>query len=161
MFARIVVGFIAGVLAVLVFHQTGGIAAKALGYLPATWVPYNMTEFKGAAGAATDLFRSLGFNGMPNLFNSLFWGGIWGVVFGAIHPKLPGGALIVKGLVLGIIIALFNWTILPFIQGQIRGMPNQAYFGGGNVQRMITTLFFALPFGVGAGLFYSLLRRRA
>jgi hypothetical protein len=161
MVGRIVVGFVAAVLAVLVFHQTGGMAAKALGLLPATWAPYNMTEFKGALPAATSVFTSLGFAGMPTLVNTMFWGGVWGIVFGLTHGLFPGGSMIVKGLVLGVIIALFNWTLLPFIQGSLRGIPNQVYFAGGVPMRMLTTLFFALPFGFGTGLFYGLLRRNA
>jgi hypothetical protein len=156
---RIIVGFIAAVIAVLVFHQPGGIAAKALGYVPATYTPYNMAEFKGALPAATNLFKSLGFAGVPILVNQMFWGGVWGVVFGLLYSALPGRQAVVKGLALGIIVALFNWTLLPFIQGSLRGIPNQVYFGGGNLQRILTTLFFALPFGIGTGLIYGLLRR--
>jgi hypothetical protein len=155
---RIIAGFVAAMLAVLFFHQVGGIAAKQLGLLPATWVPYNMAPFNGALPAATGLMKNLGFAGWPILFNLLFWGGVWGIVFAVINPALPSGSMIGKGIVFGLIVALFNWTALPFIQG-LRGIPNQVYFGGFVAPRMLTTLIFALPFGIGTGLFYGLLRR--
>jgi hypothetical protein len=156
---RIIAGFVAAMLAVLVFHQPAGIAAKTIGLLPATWTPYNMTALNSALPAVAGALKSLGFAGWPVIFNQLFWGGMWGILFALIHPMLPGRSMIVKGLSLGIVIAIFNWTLLPYIQGSLRGLPNQVYFGAGDPLRMAATLIFAVPFGLGTGLFYGLLRR--
>jgi hypothetical protein len=158
---RIIAGLLAAMLAVLFFHQPAGIVAKAFGLLPATWMPYNMAAHNGALPAVANAMKSAGFAGWPVLFNGLVWGGVWGIVFALINPALPGRAMILKGVAFGLVVAIFNWTALPYIQGTLRGLPNQAYFAGFVPLRMATTLAFAVPFGIGTGLFYGLLRRKS
>lgn len=60
----VVVGFVAGAIGVLVFHQAVILLMYLLGLLPAA--PYSMR--------ATAPF------GVPQVLSSAFWGGLWGMV---------------------------------------------------------------------------------
>jgi hypothetical protein len=59
----VVVGFVAGAIGVLVFHQGLILAMYLLGLLP--FPPYSMN--------ATEPF------GVPQVLSSAFWGGLWGI----------------------------------------------------------------------------------
>ena len=72
MLGRFVIGFIAAMLAVLVFHQPIGMLCKALGLIP-QYTPYNMAAHPTAAPALASMFKGFGFAGWPSLFNLLFW----------------------------------------------------------------------------------------
>ena len=60
----VVVGFIAGALGVLIFHQGVVLAMYLLGLLPSP--PYSM--------------RATAPLGVPQVLSSAFWGGVWGIV---------------------------------------------------------------------------------
>ena len=154
---RIVAGFLAGALAVLVFHQTMGILLAKAGFPPAG-PPYNMAAHAAAIPAVAAFFKSLGFAGWPIIFNLCFWGGMWGLLYGLINGVVPGRSVIVKGLVFGFLIQLFNWTALAYIQGQRTGTA-AAYFSGFVPQRMAIGAAFQMAFGLGVAIFYRLLRR--
>lgn len=165
---RVIVGFIAGGLAVLLAHEPIIMLLVKNGILPATAVPYNMAPLARAPAAVTDAMKNLGFLGLPTLFNSVFWGGLWGVVFSLVHPRLPGGMMLIKGLIFGILVVIFsNWLILPFIRGTLLGLPNISYFAGAITQnplrvdwmRLLPSLLILSGFGTGLGLIYGLLRR--
>src|SRR5687768_2489127 len=81
----LVVGFVAGALAVLLFHQG---AAALLHALELTRrAPYSM--------AATQPF------GVPQLWSIAFWGGVWGLLLAAALVRLRGAALIAAATVFG------------------------------------------------------------
>jgi hypothetical protein len=150
---RLIIGFIAAMLAVLFVHQPIVMALGSGGFLPPAIKPYNMAALATAPAALTGLFKSLGFAGWPILLNSLFWGGLWGALFAAIHPRLPGGSMILKGLIFGLfMIVVSNWIVLPLIRGQ-------PLFQGFVLARMWPGLVLQCCFGMALGLFYSLLRR--
>ena len=103
------VGFIAGALSVLIFHQLGFWIANELGYARAGI--YNM--------------RGVPPWGVPAIISSAFWGGLWGIVAAFLVPRLPGVLGGVLGWILfaAIIVSLVNWfVVLP-----IKGLP----MGGG------------------------------
>jgi len=74
--ALLVLAFIAGFLAVPLFHQPMLALLHALGVTPAT--PYAM--------------RPLPPFGAPQVLFQSFWGGVWGIVFALIAPRFPRGA---------------------------------------------------------------------
>lgn len=158
MIGRVVAGFLAGILAVLVFHQLTGIALARAGLLP-TFNAYNMAAHPTALPAVTAFFKSIGFTGWPSIFNQAFWGGIWGIVFALLYGIIPGRGAIVKGLVFGILLVIIsNWIVLPYVQ-TMRGLPNQVYFAGFVPQRMLIGLLLQMAFGLGLAIFYRMLRR--
>ena len=157
---RILAGFIAGALAVLIFHQPIIIAFKAAGLIPATAVTYNMGALASAPAAVADIFTKVGFAGFPTLFNQMFWGGLLGSLFGLIHGRIPGGFMLIKGIIYGLLVVVVSeWILLPFIKGMLLGVPNQPFFAGFVPERMAVGAILQAGFGMGVGLFYSLMKR--
>src|SRR5919109_1728301 len=101
---RLVVGFVAGFVAVLLFHQS------ALALLHAAQLsrsaPFSFTP--------TPPF------GIPQLWSLAFWGGVWGVVLAAALARLDGARLIVAALVFG---AVFPTLVAWFIVAPLKGQP--------------------------------------
>ncbi|HZB52092.1 MAG TPA: hypothetical protein VE527_00610, partial [Reyranella sp.] len=104
----ILVGFIAGAVSVLIFHQLGFWISKELGYTPQA-VIYNM--------------RPLPPLGVPTIVSMAFWGGLWGIVAAFLVPRLPGALGGVLGWVLfaAIIVTLVNWFVVLPVKGAPMG----------------------------------------
>jgi hypothetical protein len=99
----LVVGFVSGALAVLLFHQ--GAAALLYALELTRRAPYSM--------AATTPF------GVPQLWSIAFWGGVWGVLLAAALVRLRGGALIAAALVFGAVLpTLVAWFVVAPLKGQ-------------------------------------------
>ena len=159
---RIIIGFIAGVLAVLLVHQPIILGLKSIGMLPAAATVYNMTPLSNAPAVIAGLFKSAGLTGFPTLFNQMFWGGLIGSIFGLVHDRLPGGIMLIKGLIYGLLVVVIsNWILVPLIKGTLLGFPNQPYFVNFDQQRMLVGAIIQSGFGMGIGLLYSLFRRDA
>jgi hypothetical protein len=155
---RFILGFFAAMLAVLLVHQPIVHFLVGLGWIPGR--AYNMGAVNTAPAELANFMKSLGFAGWPVLFNSLFWGGLWGGLFGLIHHRLPGGLLLIKGLIYGLLILVFsNWILLPFIRGTLMGLPNNPFFAGFVPNRMLAGAMILGGFGAATGFIYSLLRR--
>ncbi len=90
--------------------------------------------------------------GVPAVLNLCFWGGLYGLVFGLVYPKLSG-MMWLNGLVLGLCAVLVGFFVVP----TIKGLP----IGGGwmltNWGRSILINGF---FGIGVGVIYPFLSRR-
>ncbi|MBU8538570.1 hypothetical protein [Falsiroseomonas tokyonensis] len=118
----LLVGFICGALAVLVFHQ---------GTL---WVLFHQFPLIKMLPFVPEAFRpaSPGFNirpvpplGVPQVLSAAFWGGLWGIVLAALirWGRLPD---LLTGFVLGAVVC----TVVGFtVVAQLRGAPMWA---GGN-----------------------------
>ncbi|HRD76725.1 MAG TPA: hypothetical protein PK264_12430 [Hyphomicrobiaceae bacterium] len=138
-------GFIAAALSVLLIHQG------------MQWV---LTQ-TGLVKLEPWSFKPVGPFSVPTLVNSIFWGGLWGLLFALVWDKVPGSAMWIKGLIYGFVILLIsNWTLLPLIKGKIFGQANQALFAGFVPARMLAGLLILGAFGAGTGAIYSLLRSR-
>jgi hypothetical protein len=146
--ASLAIGFIAAAIAVVTVHQGIIYALGAAKLVPATSQAWSL--------------KPMGPFNVPTLLNGVFWGGLWGILFAAIWPKLPGGAMWLRGLIFGLLVALFsNWMLVPFIKGTLFKMPNQSFFGGYDPQRMLVTLLILGGFGLALGVIYDAMRRRA
>jgi hypothetical protein len=128
--------FVAGVIAVLVFHQ----GAWALFHLAGLMPP----PFPTAPTAPW---------GVPAIISFCFWAGLYGAVYGLVLPKLemPGW---LSGLLLGVIAALVLW----FVVAPIKGRPIAF---GWVPQSMLVVLTIHAVWGIGVGLILPLLRMRA
>jgi hypothetical protein len=141
---RMVLGFIAAAIAVLIVHEG---------------VIYLLTQGGLIRGAAWGM-QPIPPWGVPRLINNVFWGGLWGVLFALIYEGLPGGAAWLKGLIYGLfIVVVSNWILLPLIKGQVFGQPNQVLFGGWDPRRMAAAAIIVGAFGLALGVLYGLMRR--
>ena len=133
---RAVLGFVAAVIAVLVFHQGAWALLHLAGLMPP---PYPMGPVPPW--------------GVPQTIDFCFWGGLYGAVYGLVLPKLqmPGW---VSGLLLGVIATLVLW----FIVAPIKGRP--IAFGWA-WQSMLVVLAIHAVWGIGVGLVLPLLQFRA
>jgi hypothetical protein len=129
------VGFIAGALAVVVFHQGALAMLHAIG-LTAN-APYSMK--------ATAPW------GMPQVWSSAFWGGAWGLVFAAAFRRWDGPRLVVAATALGAIaLTLVAWVVAAPLKGQpiAAGFVPAAMAVG-----VIVNAAWALGTGIGLNLF--------
>jgi hypothetical protein len=102
---RAVLGFIAGALAVMTFHQGMIGALHAAGLI--SFAPFPI-------GAVPPL-------GIPRIVDLCFWGGVWGVLFGLLLPWLPGPDWL-RGIGLGVVAALTGlFVVVPLKGGAIAG----------------------------------------
>ena len=148
---RIVLGFIAAAISVVIIHQTiiyvlgtDGMtrsvpwSTRPLGYGPVPWIPL--------------------------IANNVFWGGLWGIVFALVYDRLPGGWSGLKGLIFGILVVIFsNWIFLPLIRQYVFTWPPQplfAGFNGSNPTVLLPGFLILAGWGLGLGIIYGLLARQ-
>jgi hypothetical protein len=133
----LVVGFVAGALSVLVFHQ----AMAALLYLLELTerVPYAMT-------ATAPL-------GVPQVVSLAFWGGVWGVLLAAALARLDAAALVIAAAVFGAVLpTLIAW----FVVAPLKGQPVAA---GGAPMAMAIGPIVNGAWGLGVGIALALFGR--
>jgi hypothetical protein len=103
-------GFVAGFLAVLIFHQIALLALHLAGLVPAT--PWNLA-------AVPPL-------GVPAVISAAFWGGAWGIVLAWLEPRFGEGA---GPLLLGLLFGAVAPTLVAwFVVRPIKGLPVGAVF---------------------------------
>lgn len=99
--AGLVIAFIAGVLAVPVFHQLLLALMYVGGIVP--FAPFNMTPTKPF--------------GVPDVISNSFWGGVWGVVFALTIARWFRGAaywiasIVAGGIALTLVFMFVVWPI--------------------------------------------------
>ena len=98
-----IVGFIAGVVSILIFHQGSLWVAQEAGLLKPTL--YNMKPVPPW--------------GVPTIVSQCFWGGLWGIAAAFVVERLPGQ---LKGwlgwtLFAAVVVTLANWFIVAPIKG--------------------------------------------
>jgi hypothetical protein len=100
----IVRGFLAGFVAVLVFHQVALGLLHLAGITPGTpWRVAPVPPF-----------------GVPAMLSAAFWGGLWGILFVLLVARLGWGASLTAGLFFGAVApTLVAWfVVLP-----LKGLP--------------------------------------
>lgn len=139
-----IIGFIAGALAVLIFHQGMVFVLGQLGW----------TTFPAWSFASVPPY------GIPWLINSMFWGGLWGVLFALIADRILFGPYWFKGLIFGLVFTtiLGSWIIVALIKGRpIFG----GFLNGYDITRLRNGfLINSIAFGIGLGLLYQILTVR-
>jgi hypothetical protein len=122
--------FIAGALAVLVF-QHGTIAI--LNALGQAGPPFGY-------GATKPM-------GVPQIWSWAFWGGLWGIVYGAVEQRFPKGpTYYLAAFLFGAILPVL---VLWFVVFPLRGQPMAA---GWDAKRMIIQVIHHGAFGLGIAL---------
>ena len=139
---RVVLGFIAAAIAVLVVHEG---------------IIFLLTQY-GLIRATAWGMQPIPPWGVPRLLNNVFWGGLWGILFALIYDWIPGGMAWLKGLIYGLaIVVVSNWILLPLIKGRLFDQPNQVLFSGWDPQRMLAVALIVGGFGLALGIIYGLL----
>jgi hypothetical protein len=136
---QLVFGFIAGALAVLVFHQGMVLALHLMGQIPNS--PWSM--------------RSIPPYGVPAIVNQMFWGGLWGVGFAAIGSMIPLSSDLARGAVYGLLgpWLLGNGILVPMFKGG-------TFLWGFNPQNMWRGALIGAAFGLGVAVFMRVFRGR-
>ena len=124
---RAVLGFVAGVISVLVFHQGSWALFHLVGLMPP---PYPMGPVPPWS--------------VPLTIDFCFWGGLYGLVYGLLLPKLTMPPWL-SGLVLGVIAALVLW----FVVAPIKHRP---LANGWVPSIMLVVLTIHVVWGIGVGL---------
>ena len=135
----LLLGFIAGALAVLTFHQITVWVLTAAGAIQGN--PYST--------------RPIPPLGVPQFLNQAFWGGLWGCVFALIADRFPHNwPLWLAGVLFGAIApTLVGWFVVAPLQGQPVAQ-------GFNPARMWAGPLINGVYGLGTALIYEILRRR-
>jgi hypothetical protein len=135
---RLVFGFIAGFVAVLLFHQ------PALAFL----------NYVGFTEAGTYSLKATAPFGVPQLISIAFWGGVWGVLFAAVERRFArGNAYWLYAFAFG---AIFPTLVAWFVVAPLKGAP---VAGGWEAHRMLTGLMINGAWGIGTALLLMLLYR--
>jgi hypothetical protein len=132
---RAVVGFVAGVISVLVFHQGAWALFHLGGLMPP---PYPMGPVPPWS--------------VPLTIDFCFWGGLYGLVYGLLLPKLTLPPWL-SGLVLGLVAVLVLW----FIVAPIKGRPLANGWVPGT---MLVVLVIHAVWGIGVGLIMQMATAR-
>ena len=134
---RALLGFVAAVLSVLTFHQGMWALLHAAGIMPLAPYPTSPVPPFGA----------------PLIASLCFWGGLYGLGFGLVLPRLPRAPKWLLGLGLGLLAAIVGW----FVVAPVKGQP----LAGGFVPlRMLISVLINGMWGIGVGLILPLLMRR-
>lgn len=134
-FKNLLLGFIAAAIAVVTSHEIINLVLLKAGLFPR--VPWSM-----APAAVT---------GVPQIVSDTLWGGLWGVVFAAAAPLVPGNSLTMKGLIFGVIgpALLGVFILLPLVTGRF------PLFFGGDPKLLISVLLILAGFGATMGFLYG------
>jgi hypothetical protein len=126
----LIVGFVSGFLAVLIFHQAAAGFLYELQWTPRA--PYSMA-------AVAPL-------GVPQVLSLAFWGGVWGVLLAAILARLDGAKLVVAATIFGAILpTLIAW----FVVAPLKGQPPVAFAMPGVLIGPIVNAAWGLGTGLG------------
>jgi hypothetical protein len=135
---RAVLGFIAAVVSVLIFHQGMWALLHLAGLMPPPYPTRGVPPF-----------------GVPLIIDLCFWGGVWGAAFGLILPRLPAAyPMWVRGLGLGCAAALVGLFVVPLI----KGLP---VAGGWAAMAFVRSFLINGSWGIGVGLLLPLLMRQS
>jgi hypothetical protein len=146
--SRTIAGFIAGFLAVVIFHQVMYlIIQNGLPPPRPAGTPWNMAANKDAYG-------------MPFVINQALWGGLWGIAFAFLADRIPGPGWL-GGILFGMIgpMLLGSWLIVAMVKGTplFAGAMAKGGFDITNLRNGF--LLNGIAFGLGLGLLYPLIAR--
>ena len=134
----LIVGFIAGAAAVVLFHQSAAALLHALQLTPRA--PFSFTPTQPL--------------GVPLLWSLAFWGGVWGVILAALLARLDGARLIVAATVFG---AIAPTLVAWFVVAPLKGQPVAA---GWAPHAMMIGPIVNAAWGLGTGIGLYLFGRR-
>jgi hypothetical protein len=126
----LVVGFISGAFAVLVFHQ-GALA---------------MLHSAGMVQASAFSMKAVAPWGLPQVWSLAFWGGVWGVILALSLRRWDGPSLLVMAIVFG---AIFPTLVAWFVVAPLK---HQAMAGGFHLATLWIGPLLNGLWGLGTGV---------
>ncbi len=130
----IALGFLSAFLGVLFFHQATISFYHGLGWIPGPG--YRQVPIAPWS--------------VPALWNSCFWGGMWGILFAILEPRRPASIplwLFAILFCLTLPLVLGAWLIVPLI----KGLP---LFANGNTTAMARSVGIYTMWALGLALFW-------
>jgi hypothetical protein len=135
---RVVLGFIAGFLATITFHQIALAAFHAAGFTPrGAWSMQPVPPFD-----------------VPAVISLAFWGGVWGIIMMVVIDRFRGAAYWVWAIVFG---AVLPTLVAAFVVAPLKHQP---IAGGGKLSALVTGLTINGAWGLGTAAFYRLFLRK-
>jgi hypothetical protein len=135
---RGIIGFVAGFVATLVFHQAVLWILHHFGYVPnAPWPMKHVPPF-----------------GIPAVISLAFWGGVWGVIMMPLIERRRGAAFWIAAIVFG---AICPTLVAWFVVAPLKHMP---IAGGWNPKTMMIGPLVNGAWGFGTALIYRLFIKR-
>ncbi len=135
----ILLGFVTGFVAVLVFHQGTAFLLHHVG----NGIPASVALF-GQVGPPFSLARVPPF-GVPAVLSAAFWGGVWGIVLALILERMRPPALLT-----GFVFGALALTLVAFtLVASLKGAPT---FAGGNMRIWARAGLFNGAWGFGTAL---------
>jgi hypothetical protein len=132
MMARLLVGFIAGVLSHLIFQGALGALLYAANLIPA--LPWSLMPVPPL--------------GVPRSISLAFWAGLWGLVYAMVEEHLTVRfGWWAGGLVFGVLPLLGHWFVALPLKGLGLG-------GGFDPARVPVEIAFHLVFGIGVAILF-------
>ena len=129
-------GFLAAAISVVLVHQVIVFILNKLGLWPA----------KAYSTAP------IGQVPVPTIVNSIFWGGMWGVVYVLTRHLLPDLPLVAQGALFGLLMLVFsNSLAVPLLKGQ-------PIFFGFDFKKILAVALILSCFGAGMAIFNEALR---
>lgn len=130
-------GFVAGAIAVLVFHQGALAMLHAMGITPRGAYP----------------MQAVAPFGIPQIWSLAFWGGVWGVILALALHRLDGPSLVFASIIFGAVLpTLVAW----FVVAPLKGQPMA---GGFAPAAMMTGVIVNAAWGLGTGALLLLFGR--
>lgn len=132
----LILGFIAGFLATLIFHQSAWYMLVQAGIIPAKVVAWPMNEVPPL--------------GIPSVVSKAFWGGLWGAVLAQFLSRIEGAAYWLTWIIIGAaaptLVAIY---VVPLVKGLPIGdlWPRIAIGGTVNAAWGLGTALFLRLFG--------------
>jgi hypothetical protein len=135
---NVVLGFVAGALAVATLHQL---------------MVFLLTQFGMIQGTVYSM-RPIPPWGVPAILNQMFWGGLWGILFALVLESVPSARPIwLVGLLFGVIaLPIVGWFVVAPIKGT-------AIAAGWVPRRMLVSVLINGGWGIAVAIIYILLAR--
>ncbi len=135
---RVILGFIAGFLATLIFHQIALALLHAAGMTPrGAWSMQPVPPF-----------------GVPSVISLSFWGGVWGIIMMPVIDRQRGAAYWIWAIVFGAVLpTLVAWFL-------VAPLKHQPMAGGWKPRALMLGPVVNGAWGFGTALIYRLFSRR-
>jgi hypothetical protein len=100
----LILGFVAGALATIVFHQSVWFALNAAGIVPGGQPAWSLDPIPPF--------------GVPSVVSKAFWGGLWGALLALVLARIEGPAYWLAWIVVGAVaLTLVAIYVVPIVKG--------------------------------------------